>query len=254
MRRAVYVGEGDLARVCKIAHNTFGRPDAKLDGGHFVGREGRRSADTFLEFINSSVMGSGFTQYKSPALVNLNFTPTFTVPLLLNKDLQLGLDAGRRLGVTMPIVSATREILQSHVGLASQRPDAKAYLENDFAAVIETLAALSGMKLAENVPTIGVTANRQPAGAHPPLHRVRRDPQPPRQARRAVLVPPQARRAAVPLPPRQAQARRQPLDHRAGEMVRPLRRPEPLGVEPLGDRRRTEPLRAQRLSRSTSRG
>ena len=53
---------------------------------------------TFLEFINRSVMGSGFTQYKSAALVNLDFTPTFTVPLLLNKDLQLGLDAGRRLG------------------------------------------------------------------------------------------------------------------------------------------------------------
>jgi 3-hydroxyisobutyrate dehydrogenase len=97
-------------------------------------------------------MGSGFTQYKSAALVNLDFTPPFTVPLLLNKDLQLGLDAGRRLGVTMPIASATREILQAHVGLASQRPDATAYLENDFAAVIETLAALSGMKLApENV-------------------------------------------------------------------------------------------------------
>jgi 3-hydroxyisobutyrate dehydrogenase len=107
---------------------------------------------TFLEFINRSVMGSGFTQYKSAALVNLDFTPTFTVPLLLNKDLQLGLDAGRRLGVTMPVASATREILQAHIGLASQRPDAEAYLENDFAAVIETLAALSGMKLApENV-------------------------------------------------------------------------------------------------------
>jgi len=153
VRGAVYVGEGDLARFCKIAHNTFlaGLMESLMEVTLLAEKAGV-ARHTFLEFINRSVMGSGFTQYKSAALVNLDFTPTFTVPLLLNKDLQLGLDAGRRLGVTMPIASATREILQSHIGLASQRPDAKAYLENDFAAVIETLAALSGMKLApENV-------------------------------------------------------------------------------------------------------
>ena len=32
----------------------------------------------FLDFINKSVMGSMFTRYKTPALVNLDFTPTFT--------------------------------------------------------------------------------------------------------------------------------------------------------------------------------
>ena len=58
----------------------------------------------FLDFLNNSVMGSVFTRYKSPAFVNLDFTPTFT-PVLLRKDFDLGLrgrararraDAGRR--------------------------------------------------------------------------------------------------------------------------------------------------------------
>ena len=45
-------------------------------------------------FMNNSVMGSMFTRYKSPALVNLDWTTTFT-PELLRKDLDLGLALGR---------------------------------------------------------------------------------------------------------------------------------------------------------------
>ena len=42
--------------------------------------------------MNQSVMGSVFSRYKTPALVNLDFKVTFT-PHLLRKDLDLGLDA-----------------------------------------------------------------------------------------------------------------------------------------------------------------
>ena len=51
----------------------------------------------FLDFMNNSVMGSMFTRYKSPALVNLDWTTTFT-PELLRKDLDLGLELGREHG------------------------------------------------------------------------------------------------------------------------------------------------------------
>ncbi len=53
-----------------------------------------------------SVMGSTFTRYKSPALVNLDLTPTFTTTLL-RKDFDLGLAAARRLDVPMPLAAAT---------------------------------------------------------------------------------------------------------------------------------------------------
>ena len=32
----------------------------------------------FLAFFNDSVMGSTFSRYKTPALVTLDYTPTFT--------------------------------------------------------------------------------------------------------------------------------------------------------------------------------
>ncbi len=56
----------------------------------------------FLDFLNKSVMGSMFTRYKTPALVNLDFHVTFT-PKLLRKDLDLGLDAGKHFEVPMPL-------------------------------------------------------------------------------------------------------------------------------------------------------
>ena len=76
----------------------------------------------FLAFLNNSAMGSMFTRYKSPALVNLDWTTTFT-PELLRKDIDLGLELGRENDVPMPVTAAAREVLQSHFGAATLKPD-----------------------------------------------------------------------------------------------------------------------------------
>jgi 3-hydroxyisobutyrate dehydrogenase len=96
--------------------------------------------------MNNSVMGSIFSRYKSPALVNLDWTTTFT-PELLRKDLDLGLELAHDLNVYMPVTSATREVLQSHFGAAQLQPHKEKYLAGDFAALLETLGLASGMKL-----------------------------------------------------------------------------------------------------------
>jgi 3-hydroxyisobutyrate dehydrogenase len=105
--------------------------------------------------MNNSVMGSTFTRYKSNALVNLDWTTTFT-PELLRKDMDLGLAAARAHNVPMPVSAATREALQTHFGTATLQADPQAYLEKDFSAILETWALLSGIKLESenvNVPT-----------------------------------------------------------------------------------------------------
>ena len=148
-----YVGEGELARICKLAHNVFLSVTIHnlCEVALLVNKAGVSRA-AFLDFINDSVMGSVFSRYKSNALVNLDWTTTFT-PALLRKDMDLGLEAARNLGVSMPVTAATREVLQSHFGAATLRDDPNAYLERDFAAVLETLALAAGMQLeSENTP------------------------------------------------------------------------------------------------------
>ncbi len=85
-RSATYVGEGEVARLVKIAHNVFlGVVTQSLVEITALAERGGVSRHAFLEFLNDSVMGSTFTRYKTPAIVNLDFTPTFTMPLLCAK-------------------------------------------------------------------------------------------------------------------------------------------------------------------------
>jgi 3-hydroxyisobutyrate dehydrogenase len=144
-RGVTYVGEGEVARLVKIAHNVFlGVVIQSLAEITVLAERGGVSRAAFLEFLNDSVMGSVFSRYKSPALVNLDFTPTFT-NILLNKDIELGLEAGRKLGVPMPIASATGQLVASAIGAG--------HTTQDFATLILEQARRSGYEIvAEDTP------------------------------------------------------------------------------------------------------
>jgi 3-hydroxyisobutyrate dehydrogenase len=155
-RGVSFVGDGELARVCKIAHNVMlGVVIENLIEITLLANKMGVPRHAFLAFMSNSVMGSMFTRYKSPALVNLDWTTTFT-PELLRKDMDLGLGLGREWDVPMPVTAAAREVLQNHFGAATLQKNADEYLQKDFAALMETMALASGMKLEsenKNVPT-----------------------------------------------------------------------------------------------------
>ena len=134
-----YAGDGELARMVKIAHNVFlGVVSQSLAEITVLAEKAGVRRRDFLEFINNSVMGSVFTQYKTPALVNLDFAPTFT-NVLLQKDFDLGLDAAHDLGVVMPVASTVRNLIAQEVGAGNT--------EQDFASLILTVARGSGLTL-----------------------------------------------------------------------------------------------------------
>ena len=155
-RGVSYVGEGELARVCKIAHNVMlGVIIENLIEMTLLTNKMGVPRHAWLAFLNNSAMGSMFTRYKSPALVNLDWTTTFT-PELLRKDLDLGLELGREIDVPMPVAAAAREVLQTHFGAAMRQKNPQEYLQKDFSALAETMALAAGMKLEsenQNVPT-----------------------------------------------------------------------------------------------------
>src|SRR6202162_4132722 len=134
---ASYVGEGELARIVKICHNVFlGVVTQSLAEITVLAQKAGVPRHAFLDFINQSVMGSTFSRHKTPAFVNLDFKVTFT-PHLLRKDLDLGLDAGRRFEVPMPLASLTRDIVQTLIGRGMTEEDFAQLLllEADAAAV-----------------------------------------------------------------------------------------------------------------------
>jgi len=134
-----WVGEGEVARLVKIAHNIFlGIVTQALAEITVLAERGGVSRQAFLGFLNDSIMGSPFSRYKSPALVNLDFTPTFTMPLL-SKDFDLGLAAAHELAVPMPITSVTASIVASAIGAG--------YRTEDFAVLILEEARRAGITL-----------------------------------------------------------------------------------------------------------
>jgi len=141
---ASYVGEGELSRIVKICHNVFlGVVTQSLAEITVLAQKAGVPRHALLDFLNQSVMGSTFSRYKTPAFVNLDFKVTFT-PELLRKDLDLGLDAGRRFEVPLPLASATRDLIQSMMGRGMR--------EEDFATLLVQQAEASGIELQpENV-------------------------------------------------------------------------------------------------------
>jgi 3-hydroxyisobutyrate dehydrogenase-like beta-hydroxyacid dehydrogenase len=138
-RSVTYVGDGEAARLVKIYHNVLlGIYTQALAEILVLGEKAGVKREAVMEFINNSVMGCIFSQYKTPAMVNLDFHPTFT-PVLLRKDFDLGLAEARKHEVPMPITNLTRDIVESSIG--------HGYESEDFATLLLIAAANAGIEL-----------------------------------------------------------------------------------------------------------
>lgn len=143
---ATYVGEAEVARLVKICHNLFlGVITQSLAEVTVLAEKGGVSRETFLRYLNASVLGSTFTAYKAPQLVNTDYEATFTTNLL-RKDFDLGLAAARDLGVPLPLAALVQQLVMSLVSLG--------YGERDFAALLELQASNSGLELVSEMAEV----------------------------------------------------------------------------------------------------
>lgn len=138
-RRVTYVGAEDEARLVKICHNLLlGVTTQNLAEITILAEKAGVAREDFLAFINDSVMGSTFTRYKTPAFVNLDFTPTFTWHLL-RKDFELGLSEGKALDVPLPTTALVHQMVVDGIG--------REMGDQDFAALLELAAQGAGLEI-----------------------------------------------------------------------------------------------------------
>jgi 3-hydroxyisobutyrate dehydrogenase-like beta-hydroxyacid dehydrogenase len=92
----------------------------------------------YLDFINDSPMGSAFSAYKTPALVDLDWSVTFS-STLLRKDLDLGLAAAQEVDLPLPVTAAVRTQVQAAIDAG--------HAEDDFAAMLAVQARAARLEL-----------------------------------------------------------------------------------------------------------
>jgi 3-hydroxyisobutyrate dehydrogenase len=139
-----YVGDADVARMVKICHNLYlGIAFAGLAEVTLLAEKHGVPRHVFLEVLNKSVLGSTFSRYKTPVIANLDHTVTFT-NTLMKKDLDLGLQAAKASGVSLPATQVVRDLVQACID------DGRA--EEDYTIILDKLAQHAAMELKpENV-------------------------------------------------------------------------------------------------------
>jgi 3-hydroxyisobutyrate dehydrogenase-like beta-hydroxyacid dehydrogenase len=142
-----FVGDGDAARLVKICHNLMlGIVSQTLAETAVLAEKAGVSRADYMEFINMSVMGSTFTNYKTPSIVNLDYVPSFTGHLL-RKDFELGLEAGRQLDVPLPTAALVHQMIMAMIG--------RGYGDEDFMRLLTVQAEAAGMILTPEDAEVG---------------------------------------------------------------------------------------------------
>ena len=134
-----YLGEGETARVMKLALNMMIAGTAQLLAECLcLGEANGLERQAMLEVIGGSAVGSPFVKVKSKPLVDDNYSSTFSTRLML-KDLKLALASGEQAGVPLPTTAVIGQLLQGCISSGMG--------DIDFTALLPRLQRESGVDI-----------------------------------------------------------------------------------------------------------
>jgi len=135
--KVTHVGTNGLAVTLKIATNlSLAVQMLAFSEGVLLAEKSGIARDTAVDVLLHSVIASPMVQYRGPFVLKMPDQAWFNVDMM-QKDMNLALDMGQRLGVPLPTTAATNEILTAARGLGLK--------SKDFAIMFEVLARLSGV-------------------------------------------------------------------------------------------------------------
>jgi 3-hydroxyisobutyrate dehydrogenase-like beta-hydroxyacid dehydrogenase len=110
-----HVGDAEQARVVKLAINLMIAVLAQVMSEALVlGEASGVSREALLEVMGSSAAGAPFVKYKTEPLLRDDFSATFTTALM-EKDIDLVLEAARDAGVALPLANEMKTHLRAAI-------------------------------------------------------------------------------------------------------------------------------------------
>lgn len=136
--KVTYVGENGLAVSMKIAMNlSLAVQMLAFSEGVLLAEKSGIARQTAVEALTHSAVASPMLQYRGPFVLRMPEEAWFDVNMM-QKDMLLALEMGRRLDVPLPTTAVANEFLTAAraMGLARQ----------DFASIFRVLAEMAGLK------------------------------------------------------------------------------------------------------------
>jgi 3-hydroxyisobutyrate dehydrogenase len=135
--KVTYVGDNGLALVLKIAGNlSLAVQMLAFSEGVLLAEKSGIPREIAVDVLANSAIASPMIKYRGPFVLNLPEEAWFNVNMM-QKDMLLALELGRKLDVPMPSTAVTNEFLTAARGMG--------LVEKDFAVVFDVLAHMSGV-------------------------------------------------------------------------------------------------------------
>jgi 3-hydroxyisobutyrate dehydrogenase-like beta-hydroxyacid dehydrogenase len=134
--KVTYVGGNGLAVSMKIATNlSLAVQMLAFSEGVLLAEKSGITRETAVEVLLNSVIASPMVKYRGPFVLKMPDEAWFDVNMM-QKDLLLALEMGRKLDVPLPTTSITNEMLTAARGMG--------FAKQDFAVLFEALARMTG--------------------------------------------------------------------------------------------------------------
>jgi 3-hydroxyisobutyrate dehydrogenase-like beta-hydroxyacid dehydrogenase len=139
--KVTHVGENALALVMKIATNlSLAVQMLAFSEAVLLAEKNGIARETAVDVLTHSAIASPMVQYRGPFVLKMPEEAWFNVNMM-QKDMLLALELGRKAGVPLPTTATANEFLTA--------ARAMGYQEQDFAVVFEVLVKMSGVRSLE---------------------------------------------------------------------------------------------------------
>jgi len=136
--KVTHVGDNGLALVMKIATNlSLAVQMLAFSEGVLLAEKSGIARETAVDVLTHSAVASPMIQYRGPFVLKIPEEAWFNVNMM-QKDMLLALELGRKVDVPMPTTAVSNEFLTAARGMG--------LVEKDFAVVFDVLAQMSGVK------------------------------------------------------------------------------------------------------------
>ncbi len=135
--KVTYVGGNGLAVSMKIATNlSLAVQMLAFSEGVLLAEKSGIKREVAVEVLTNSAIASPMVKYRGPFVLQMPDEAWFNVDMM-QKDMNLALEMGRKLDVPLPATAVTNEFLTAARGMG--------LAEMDFAILFEVLARMSGI-------------------------------------------------------------------------------------------------------------